>query len=380
MSPTFPFRRSAVAGRITATVSASSRVARSIRVPGALSRVMMLALPLAGALALVVSGAVQAADAHTQYPLTLENCGQKITYTHAPKRAVALGQNSAEILLLLSLQDRMVGTAFWPSKVLPQLADANAKVKLLTVEMPRLESILAEDPDFVAAALPSLIGPNSKVAKREDFEKMGVPTYLSPGTCLASGTAKDAYGSRDQLWSPELAYREINDLSRIFDVPARGQALIADLKARVEKARQTAEKAGLAGKSYLFWFSSPSPSADAYVAGKNSASGYIATVLGGRNAVTNETEWPTMSWESIIATQPDVIIVATLDRNRWELDKPEAKIKYLTTDSATREMPAVKNGAIVVMDGSAMNPSVRTIYGAEQVAESLAKKKSAADK
>lgn len=43
-------------------------------------------------------------------------------------------------------------------------------------------------------------------------------------------------------------------------------------------------------------------------------------------------------------------------------------------------MPAVKNGAIVVMDGSAMNPSVRTIYGAEQVAESLAKKKSAADK
>ena len=337
MSPTFPFRRSAVAGRITATVSASSRVARSIRVPGALSRVMMLALPLAGALALVVSGVVQAADAHTQYPLTLENCGQKITYTHAPKRAVALGQNSAEILLLLGLQDRMVGTAFWPSKVLPQLADANAKVKLLTVEMPRLESILAEDPDFVAAALPSLIGPNSKVAKREDFEKMGVPTYLSPGTCLASGTAKDAYGSRDQLWSPELAYREIDDLSRIFDVPARGQALIADLKARVEKARQTAEKAGLAGKSYLFWFSSPSPSADAYVAGKNSASGYIATVLGGRNAVTNETEWPTMSWESIIATQPDVIVVATLDRNRWELDKPEAKIKYLTTDSATRD-------------------------------------------
>lgn len=380
MSPTFPFRRSAVAGRITATVSASSRVARNTRVPGALSRVMMLALPLAGALTLAVPGTVQAADAHTQYPLTLENCGQKITYTHAPERAVALGQNSAEILLLLGLQDRMVGTAFWPSKVLPQLADANAKVKLLTVEMPRLESILAEDPDFVAAALPSLIGPNSKVAKREDFEKMGVPTYLSPGTCLASGTAKDAYGSRDQLWSPELAYREIDDLSRIFDVPARGQALIADLKARVEKARQTAEKAGLAGKSYLFWFSSPSPSADAYVAGKNSASGYIAKVLGGRNAVTNETEWPTMSWESIIATQPDVIVVATLDRNRWELDKPEAKIKYLTTDSATREMPAVKNGAIVVMDGSAMNPSVRTIYGAEQVAESLAKKKAAADK
>ena len=375
MSPTFPFRRSAVAGRITATVSAASRTVRSVRVPGALSRVMMLALPLAGALTLAVPGTVQAADAHTQYPLTLENCGQKITYTHAPERAVALGQNSAEILLLLGLQDRMVASAFWPSKVMPQLAKANEKVKLLTVEFPRFESVLAEDPDFVASALPSLIGPNSKVAKREDFDKMGVPTYLSPGTCLADGGSKDPYGSRNQLWSPELTYREIDELSRIFDVPARGQALIADLKARVKKARQTAEKAGVTGKSYLFWFSSPSPSADAYVAGKNGASGYIASVLGGRNAVQNETEWPTMNWESLIATQPDVVVVATLDRNRWELDRPEAKIKFLTTDTATREMPAVKNGAMVVMDGSAMNPSVRTIYGAEQVAEALAKLK-----
>ena len=375
MSPTFPFRRSAVAGRITATVSAASRTVRSVRVPGALSRVMMLALPLAGALALAVPGTVQAADAHTQYPLTLENCGQKITYTHAPERAVALGQNSAEIPLLLGLQDRMVASAFWPSKVMPQLAKANEKVKLLTVEFPRFESVLAEDPDFVASALPSLIGPNSKVAKREDFDKMGVPTYLSPGTCLADGGSKDPYGSRNQLWSPELTYREIDELSRIFDVPARGQALIADLKARVKKARQTAEKAGVTGKSYRFWFSSPSPSADAYVAGKNGASGYIASVLGGRNAVQNETEWPTMNWESLIATQPDVVVVATLDRNRWELDRPEAKIKFLTTDTATREMPAVKNGAMVVMDGSAMNPSVRTIYGAEQVAEALAKLK-----
>ena len=107
------------------------------------------------------------------------------------------------------------------------------------------------------------------------------------------------------------------------------------------------------------------------MAGKNGASGYIADLLGGTNAVTNETEWPTMSWESIIAPHPDVIVVASLDRNRWELDKPQAKIAFLTSDTATREMPAVKSGRMIVMDGSAMNPSVRTIYGAEQVARAL---------
>lgn len=312
--------------------------------------------------------------ASTNYPLTIENCGVSVTFNKAPERAIGLGQNSAEIMLLLGLEDKMVGTAFWPNKVLPQVAEANAKVKVLTVEFPTFEAILAQNPDFVAAALPSLLGPSSKVAKREDFEKLGVPTYISPSTCVAEGTAKDkfGYGDRAKLWNMETLYQEIDELSHIFDVRDKGEALVADLKAREAALRADAPKDGKK-LSYVFWFSSPSPSADAYLGGKNSASGFIADVLGGTNAITSEAESPALGWESIIATNPDVIVVAQVDRNRWELDKSEAKIKFLTTDPATSQMPAIKNKAIVVMDGQAMNPTVRTIYGAEQVAGQLKK-------
>ncbi len=318
--------------------------------------------------------AIPAYAASTSYPLTIENCGVSVTFKAAPQRAVGLGQNSAEIMLLLGLEGKMVGTAFWPNKVLPQLAEANAKVKVLTVEFPTFESILAQEPDFVAAALPSLLGPSSKVAKREDFEKLGVPTYISPSTCVAEGVAKDkfGYGDRAELWNMETLYREIDELSQIFDVRDKGEALIADLKKREAALRADAPKDGKK-LSYVFWFSSPSPSADAYLGGKNSASGFIADVLGGTNAITTEAESPALGWESIIATNPDVIVVAQVDRNRWELDKSAAKIEFLTTDPATSQMPAVKNKAIVVMDGQAMNPTVRTIYGAEQVAEQLKK-------
>lgn len=311
-----------------------------------------------------------AAAASTHYPLVLENCGAKIRFDKAPQRAIGLGQNSAEILLLLGLEDRMAATAFWPSKVLPELASANAKVKLLTVEFPTFESLLAQDPDFVAAALPSLVGPSSKVAKREDFDKVGVPSYLSPSTCLSTIEVKDEYGSRDQLWTMDLLYQEIDELSQIFDVADRGQALIADFKAR-EAALRGRVVTGGKKLGYLFWFSSQSPSADAYLGGGNGASSYIADVLGGENAIKAKAEWPTLGWESIIAANPDVIVVANLDRNRWELDKPEAKIAFLNSDPAVKEMPAVKNRAIVVMDGQAMNPTIRTLYGAEQVAEQL---------
>ena len=107
--------------------------------------------------------------------------------------------------------------------------------------------------------------------------------------------------------------------------------------------------------------------------GKNGASGFIANVLGGHNAITTETEWPTVSWESIIATNPDVIVVTSLDRNRWKLDNAEEKIKFLKSDPAVSQLDAVKKGHIVVMDGQAMNPTIRTIYGAEQVGEQLRK-------
>ena len=42
----------------------------------------------------------------------------------------------------------------------------------------------------------------------------------------------DIYGARSELWSMDQLYKEISDLSLIFDVADRGEAVIADLKAR----------------------------------------------------------------------------------------------------------------------------------------------------
>ncbi|MER5005162.1 ABC transporter substrate-binding protein [Atlantibacter hermannii] len=319
----------------------------------------------------LVFAAVSSAFA-TTYPVTIENCGYQETFTKAPERVVALGQNTVEILLLLGLQDHVVASAFWPTKVLPSLAAKNEKIKTLTVEIPTLESILSQNPDFVPAQLPLLLGPESKVAKREDLATVGVNSYMSPGMCATKKAVGDMYGSRQKLWDMTFLYKESADFATIFNVQDRGDALIADFKKRESDLRSefTKNKKDL---SFVFWFSSSSPSADAYVGGKNSASGFIANVLGGHNAITSETEWPTVGWESIIAANPDVIVVSSLDRNRWALDNAEEKIKFLKSDPAVSQLDAVKKGHIVVMDGQAMNPTIRTIYGAEQIAEQLRK-------
>ena len=125
----------------------------------------------------------------TTYPLTIQNCGRDATFAKAPERAVALGQIS-KIPFLLGVQDRIAATAFWPNAVLPELAKANAQIKVLTVVIPMLESVLAKQPDFVPAMLVTLMGPDSKVAKREDFSALGIATYLSPSACATTADVK----------------------------------------------------------------------------------------------------------------------------------------------------------------------------------------------
>ncbi|MTH36051.1 ABC transporter substrate-binding protein [Paracoccus limosus] len=317
----------------------------------------------------VLSVAAPLHAAPTQYPLKLMNCGTEITIEKAPQHAVALGQNSAEILLMLGLQDRLAATAFWPTKVLPELEQANAKVEVLTVEQPTLEGILAKEPDFVAAQLPLLLGDDSKVAKRQDFADLGIPSYLSPGVCNTRKDSGDIYGSRAELWNMDLLYQEIDELSRIFDVADRGQALIERFRQREAALRARFQPDP--ERTFLFWFSSPSTADDAYLGGKNGASGFIANLLGGHNAITTEAEWPTVGWEGIIAADPTYIVAAALDRNRWDLDRAETKIEFLKSDPSVSQMKAVREGHILTMNGAAMNPTIRTIYGAEELADQL---------
>lgn len=167
----------------------------------------------------------------------------------------------------------------------------------------------------------------------------------------------------------DLLYEEIDDLARIFDVTDRGQALIEDFKAR--EAALRAQFAKNENLTFLFWFSSPSPADDAYLGGGNGPSGYIADVLGGANAIKTEADWPAVGWEGIMAANPTVFVAAQVDRNRWDLDTAENKVAFLQSDPTVSQMETVLNVRIVVMSGAAMNPSIRTLYGAEQVAEQL---------
>ena len=327
-----------------------------------------------GLAALILAAAVPAQAQATDYPLTVLNCGQTVTFDAAPQSAVTVGQSATEILYSLGLGERVVGTSVWFNAVLPQFKDLNAGIERLADNDPSFESVVNKKPGLVAVQYEWHVGPEGIVATRDQFHELGIPTYVMPADCDTKDNTTGGDGTRTAAFSTDSVYKGITELSAIFDVEDSGSALVADLKAREAAAISLAQSLDLPEDvSAVFWFSSAEMDIDPYVAGRKGAPGYMMDKLGIRNVIESDEEWPTVGWESIAKADPTVIVIAKMDRRRFPADDVNKKMEFLTTDPVAKEMTAVREGRIIVMDAHAMSATLRTIFGLETVAKALAK-------
>lgn len=309
-----------------------------------------------------------ASAAPTHYPLTLDNCGVPLTFDHAPQKTVTIGQAATEMLYALGLGQHVVGTSLWFNQVLPAFKPANDLIERLADNAPSFESVISKRPDFVPVQFEWMVGPQGAVATRQQFQELNIPTYILPSDCEGKNNLVGADGTRLEAFRIDTLYKSIAQLAQIFDVQDRGQQLIASYKTRLAKAVEQAKKyAGNA--SAVFWFSSPAINVDPYVAGRKGIPGFMLDTLGIHNIIDSDEEWPTVGWESIAKANPTILVIARMDRRRFPADDHEKKLAFLKSDPVTRNMDAVKNNRIVIMDASAMESSVRVFDGIEQLAQ-----------
>lgn len=302
------------------------------------------------------------------YPLTLTSCGKKAEIKAPPQRAVSLDQGSTEILLSLGLADRMAGTGTWTDPVLGGLEKDNAKVDRLADSYPSFEKVLAQEPDFVTASFLATVSKGG-VADRAKFAELGVPAYVSPSDCAGKDNSGDGDGRRDKTLTMDTVYGEVRDLAKAFGVEKRGERLIAELKGRVAKATKTIKNTDASDATLLYWFAnSDAP----YIAGCCGAPGIITRELGAKNVFDDtREEWPQINWETVADRDPDVLVIGDLTRKSQTAESARRKIEFLESNPATKNLTAVKKKRYVLLSGQAMNPSIRTVDGVEQVADAL---------
>lgn len=309
-----------------------------------------------------VEAEVLPGESATQFPLTLENCGRAVTIQAAPQRVVSLDQNSTEILLSLGLEDRMVGTASWTDPVLEALAAANEQVPRLADNAPTYEVLLDSDPDFVTASFGRHFEEQGGVASRDRLDETGIASYLSPTDC-EDGTSINGGGTRTRPLTLEALHQEIRDLAAIFDVPERGEQLVAELE---ERAGAALEGLDLDGATVAFWFAD---TRTPYVAGGFGSASLLASLSGMENVYRDVADdWPASGWETFVERDPQIVVLGDLQRDRFPGDRLDDKVAFLEGDPLTSTLPAVADGCFIALHGAEMNPSIRYVDGLEKIA------------
>lgn len=320
---------------------------------------------------LAIAGLMSSTALATEYPITIENCNQTLTFDAAPEKTVSIGQATTEALYSLGLAEKVIGTAVWHTDVLEQYAEANSKIERIADHGPSFEAVVNKRPELVTSQYEFYVGPSGTVGTREQFHDLGINTYNWPADCAEKDNSKGVDGTRQDLFSMDDVYQGITELAYIYDAEAAGEKLVADLKHREAEAIEQAKKVEIENASAVFWFSSAKMEADPYVAGAKGAPAYMMSTLGVKNVIESNEEWPTVGWETIAKANPTFIVLADMTRRKYPADDYEKKIEFLKNDPVTQNMDAVKHDRIIILNAHAMDPTIRVVTGIEALATAI---------
>ncbi|PTR43054.1 iron complex transport system substrate-binding protein [Rhodococcus sp. OK611] len=322
----------------------------ALRTPVSHRVIASAAASLAAALTLSACGGSSNSEAAT---ISLENCGRTVTMSGPAERGVTLNQGATETALSIGAQGQMAGTAYLDDTIAPQWQAAYAEVPALDEkDFPSREALLETKPDLVTASYSSAFD-DKAVGSHESFDELGVATYVSP------------FGCKDRSKRPAVAWdsiaTEITDYGIMFGRENEADAVVAQMR---ETLTGIEAAAPAKGKS-IFWYDSKTTTP--YVGANAGGPQLIIDAVGGTNIFAGlDGSWADGSWETVLAANPDVIVLADAS---W--DTAEEKKNYLRGDPALRDLKAVREDAFVVLPFSTTTPGPRTIEGATLVAGQL---------
>ncbi|WP_353112430.1 putative F420-0 ABC transporter substrate-binding protein [Microbacterium sp.] len=295
--------------------------------------------------------APQAEPAHRGgFPLVLDNCGTEVTFRAPPERVIAIKSTSIEMMLALGVGERIAGVAYVDGPASPAWAPS-ADLPVISDRVPGQEAALQWEPDLIYAGWESAFSPDG-VGDRAALAALGVRTWVSPAACQGPG-ARTAPLTWTDIWT------EIETTGRIFDVESEANRLVQSQKTRL--ATIEPDDRGLTA----LWYSSGS--ATPYVGGGTGGPQLVMDAVGLRNIAAEVPEaWTSLSWEAVVAADPDVIVLVDAD---W--GSREKKIAQLESNPATAALSAVREKRYLTIPFAASEAGVRSAEAVDLLADQL---------
>ncbi|MFJ6746605.1 MULTISPECIES: ABC transporter substrate-binding protein [unclassified Streptomyces] len=320
----------------------------------ALLAVLALALTATGCGARVASDGKPAARSGGSgpYPVTVENCGTRTTYDKAPERVVTNDVGITEIMFALGLEKHMAGYVMPDDKgdlgAVPWKA-AYGKVPWLSKKAITKEMALDARADLVFAGWNYGFGEDNGITPAS-LKKVGIGSYVLTESCHNStdGSGGSARGVMPPL---EALYTDLTALGKIFHVEDRAAALIKTYKKQIADAAAKAPAPADRPSVFLYDDGRDKPLTSGKFAGPHD----IITKAGGDHVMKDlKDSWTTVGWETVVARNPDVIVI-----NNYGDTSAARKKAFLTSYAPLRNVSAVKNDRIYVMDYAELVESPR---------------------
>ncbi|GAA4603447.1 hypothetical protein GCM10023195_11410 [Actinoallomurus liliacearum] len=305
----------------------------------------------------------EAAPGRTAYPLTFDNCGQKVGFTRPPSRVLILNGTSVgevESFIMLGLTGRILanvqhyGVSDDPSmvaaiKALPTRGLTTNK----NFDVPA-EQVLAAKPDLVVSTWSGGFDARNGFATREQLAAAGINSLVNPVNC-AMGKPNASSAEKEALRhaSIESSFQFMTLLGRIFDVQVKAAQVVAGLRARVRAVQ--AKAAGAPPRKVLIAYPGMSMMNANGLPAVMTGGIYddVIKAAGGQNSFAGRGEdtTRTLNAEQLAAAQVDVLVVGVFTPD----EKPAEEARRLF--AAYPQWQASKTGTYaVVSDGAYLGP------------------------
>ncbi|WP_422021661.1 ABC transporter substrate-binding protein [Roseibium sp.] len=300
-------------------------------------------------LAVALSAGIAAAET------SVRSCDRMVTFDAPPQRAISNDVNLTEMMLVLGLEDRMVGyTGISGWKTLDEEMRAGVQeLPELSSKYPSKEVIIGADADFFFAGWNYGMKVGGEVTP-ETLEPFGVKVYELTESCTHIMDKDKA--------SIEDMYADLLNLGRIFDVEERAEDLVEGYRSDLAAFKQDL-KTGEPLRVFVYDSGEDTP----FTAGRYAMPTALIEAAGGKNIMDDfEKSWATVTWEEVVERNPEVVVIV----NYGEVTADQ-KRAFMMSNPAFADLDAVKNDHFVTLEYVEATPGPRNIRAIKTLAEAF---------
>jgi len=291
------------------------------------------------------------------FPVTVDSCGEPLTFTAPPKRALIHDLNMTEMALALHLNPQMVGVSGITGwyKTGPEFKAALGNIPEVAPKYPTLENVLSVNPDFFFAGWNYGMKVGGEVTPTT-LAKYNIKTLVLSESCIHVNKQRPPA-------SMDLLYTDFIKLGTIFGKEAQAKTTVAQWKTRL--AKLTSANASKDTRVFLYDSGEDKP----FTAGKYAIPTAMMAAAGGRNIMADmETSWGTTSWETVAARNPQFLVLLDYQDGNGV----NKLLQFLQSHPAMKETDAVKNKRYVALRYAELTPGPANIEAIEKIARAMA--------